>query len=131
MDHISIYFLIAGTYTPIVLNIIGGAIGWTIFGIVWAITVLGTIVKVFYTSRADNISLLLYIAMGWIVIFFMKYIFLNLPVKGIILLFSGGILYTGGTIFYLWKKLPFSHGIWHLFVLAAAICHFFCIILYV
>ncbi|MBN1500651.1 MAG: hemolysin III family protein [Spirochaetes bacterium] len=131
MDHISIYLLIAGTYTPLVLNTIGGAVGWTFFGIVWGIAVIGTVVKVFFTARADAISVILYIAMGWIVIFFMKYVFLNLPQGGIIFLFTGGLLYTGGTAFYLWRKLPFSHAIWHLFVLAAAICHFFCILLYV
>jgi hemolysin III len=131
LDHISIYFLIAGTYTPLVLNTIGGAVGWTIFGIVWGIALVGTIVKVFYTTRADNISLILYIAMGWLVIFFMKLIFQNFQSGGIILLFTGGILYTSGTIFYIWRKLPFSHAIWHLFVLGGAISHFFCIILYV
>ncbi len=130
MDHISIYFLIAGTYTPLVLNTIGGAIGWTIFGIIWGIALVGMIVKIYFTSRLDTVSTLLYIAMGWIVIFFMKIVFQKLAPAGIVLLFAGGILYTAGTIFYFWRKLPFSHAIWHLFVLSAAICHFFCILLY-
>jgi hemolysin III len=131
-DHIAIFFLIAGTYTPLILITIGGSLGWVIFGIIWGIAVAGTIIKIYLpAASADKISVGIYIAMGWIVVIFIKVIIQKLPLGGIIFLFSGGILYTGGTLFFLSQQIPFSHAIWHLFVLAAAICHFFCVFLYV
>lgn len=131
-DHIAIYFLIAGTYTPLALITIGGQLGWIIFGIIWGIAIAGTLTKIFLMgTSADKLSVGLYIAMGWIVIFFIKAIVKSLPLGGIVLLFSGGVLYTVGTIFFLFDKIRFSHAIWHLFVIAAAVCHFFCILLYV
>lgn len=131
-DHIAIFYLIAGTYTPLMVVTIGGTFGWVLFTIVWFIAAVGTIVKVLMPiASADKISVAIYLVMGWMVILFIKLIFEKLPLPGLILLFTGGILYTVGTIFFISKKLPFSHAIWHLFVLAAAICHFFCIYLYV
>lgn len=131
-DHISIYWLIAGTYTPLVLITIGGWFGWTLFGIIWGIAILGTLSKVFLLgTKMDRISLVLYLTMGWLVIFFIRRIFNNLPTNGLVFLFSGGASYTVGTIFFAFKMVPFFHMIWHLFVLGGAICHFFCILLYV
>ncbi|MDA3810262.1 MAG: hemolysin III family protein [Spirochaetaceae bacterium] len=131
-DHIAIFYLIAGTYTPLMLVSIGGKLGWIMFIVVWSIALAGTLVKIFMLSAsADKISVAIYLAMGWMAVLFIKVIVEKLPLPGMILLFTGGILYTVGTAFFITKKVPFSHGIWHLFVLAAAICHFFCVYLYV
>jgi hemolysin III len=131
-DHIAIFYLIAGTYSPLMLVTIGGSFGWLIFTIIWTIALVGTLVKVFMLSAsADKISVVIYLVMGWMVVLFIRIILNKLPLQGLVLLFSGGIIYTVGTLFFLARKVPFSHAIWHLFVLAAAICHFFCIYLYV
>ena len=131
-DHIAIYFLIAGTYTPLLLLTIGGALGWVWFGIIWGIAIIGTLLNIFFPiSLANKISLTIYILMGWLVILFVNGILHKLPLGGFVLLIAGGILYTSGTLFFLSRKLIYSHAIWHLFVIAAAICHFFCIFFYV
>ena len=131
-DHIAIFYLIAGTYTPLMLVAIGGTFGWIMFIIIWSIALAGTLVKIFMISAsADKISVAIYLAMGWMAVLFIKIIIEKLPLPGMVLLFTGGILYTVGTVFFITKKLAFSHAIWHLFVLAAAVCHFFCIYLFV
>ncbi len=131
IDHSCIYVLIAGTYTPFMLVTVQGALGWTIFGIVWGLTVLGIVFKVFFINRFKILSPIAYILMGWLVILAIKPLFQSLPGGGIAWLISGGLAYTIGTIFYAWKKLPFNHAIWHLFVLAGSVCHFFAIMFYV
>jgi len=131
LDHSFIYVLIAGTYTPFMLIIVRGALGWTIFITVWLLTVLGIIFKAFFINRFKIISTIAYILMGWLVIFAVKPLFSTLPGEGIALLIAGGISYTVGTIFYAWKSLPFNHAIWHLFVLAGSTCHFMAVLLYV
>ena len=131
IDHSCIYILIAGTYTPFMLVTVRGVLGWTIFGIVWFLVVLGILFKAFFIHRFKILSTFAYILMGWLVIFAIKPIFQTLPVSAILWLISGGLAYTGGTIFYAWKKLPFNHAIWHLFVLAGSICHFFAVLFYV
>jgi hemolysin III len=131
VDHASIFLLIAGTYTPFLLGPLRGPWGWTLFGLVWAIALGGIVMKIFWTGRFRLLSTLLYLAMGWIVIFAFKPLVNNLPVGGLVLLAAGGLLYTLGTIFYLWKRLLFGHAIWHAFVLAASACHFFSILLFV
>jgi hemolysin III len=131
IDHSCIYVLIAGTYTPFMLVAVRGVLGWTIFGIVWGLTVLGILFKAFFIHRFKILSTLAYIAMGWLVIFAIKPIFLNLSGGAIFWLVAGGIIYTVGTIFYAWKKLPFNHAIWHSFVLAGSICHFFAVLFYI
>lgn len=131
-DHIAIYWLIAGTYTPLVLVTIGGWLGWTIFGVIWGIAIMGTLSKIFLLgTRMDKISMALYITMGWLIIFFIKILFIKLPFGGLVFLFSGGISYTLGTFFFMFNRIPFSHAIWHLFVIGGAICHFFCMLFYV
>jgi hemolysin III len=131
IDHSCIYALIAGTYTPFMLVAVRGALGWTMFAIVWSLTLLGILFKVFFIHRFKILSTLAYILMGWLVVFAIKPIFQTLPGSAIVWLISGGLAYTGGTIFYAWKRLPFNHAIWHLFVLTGSICHFFAVFFYV
>ena len=130
-DHSCIYILIAGTYTPFLLITLTGVIGWSIFAIVWSLTAIGILFKIFFVHRFKIISTIAYILMGWIIIFAIKPLFHALPGGGLALLISGGLAYTLGTIFYTWKKLPFNHAIWHLFVLAGSVCHFCAVIFYV
>jgi hemolysin III len=131
IDHSCIYVLIAGTYTPFMLVTVKGILGWTIFAIVWSLTFLGIIFKVFFIHRFKILSPLAYIAMGWLVILAIKPLFQSLPGEGIAWLVSGGLAYTLGTIFYAWKTLPFNHAIWHMFVLAGSVCHFITVLFYV
>ncbi|SHH45847.1 PAQR family membrane homeostasis protein TrhA [Thermosipho atlanticus] len=127
-DHASIYLLIAGTYTPFSLITLKGTLGWVIFSVVWILAILGIIYKIFFVKKFVIFSTLLYIAMGWLIIFALKPLSQNLNSKGMIFLFAGGILYTLGTIFYIWRKLPYHHAIWHIFVLGGSILHFFAIL---
>jgi hemolysin III len=131
LDHSCIYILIAGTYTPFALITLHGALGWTIFAVVWSLTILGIIFKVFCINRFNIISTLAYILMGWIIIIAIKPLIQALPGNAIAWLVSGGIIYTMGTIFYLWNKLPFNHAIWHFFVLAGSFCHFYAVMFHV
>lgn len=124
-DHSAIFLLIAGSYTPLTLTVLKGKLGWTLFAIVWTIAVAGIIFKMFCIKKFKTLSTLLYIAMGWIVIFAIKPLYLSLNTTSISFLVAGGLLYTFGTIFYRWKDLKYNHAIWHLFVLAGSVCHFF------
>lgn len=123
-DHISIYILIAGTYTPFLLIGLGGTTGWIMFGIVWLIAVLGIFFKIFYKHRFPKMSLILYLGMGWIAVFIAFPLYESLPVHILGLLVGGGLSYTIGTIFYVNKKMLYAHAIWHLFVLIGTITHF-------
>ncbi|MEY8000325.1 hemolysin III family protein [Clostridium sp. Mt-5] len=129
-DHASIYLLIAGTYTPFTLTILRSSVGWTIFWIIWTLAILGIIMKVFWVGKYEIASTLLYIFMGWIIIFAMKKLLILLSPVGIALLVAGGIIYTVGAILYMMDKIPYNHAIWHLFVMGGSACHFFCIFLY-
>lgn len=129
LDHISIYFLIAGTYTPVALITLVDTSGWTIFWTVWGIAAIGTLLKIFFTGKFEAISLLLYLAMGWLIVFDFNSVFELQSSLGITLLALGGLAYTLGTIFYAIQKIPYNHAIWHLFVLAGSIFHFFFIFL--
>jgi hemolysin III len=131
LDHSCIYVLIAGTYTPFMIVMVRGVLGWSIFAIVWFLTVAGIIFKAFFINRFKILSTIAYILMGWIIIFAIKPLLQSLPEGGIVWLISGGLAYTVGTIFYMWKKLPFNHAIWHLFVLAGSVCHFMAVLFYV
>ncbi len=131
IDHSCIYVLIAGTYTPFLIVVVQGALGWTIFAVVWSLTVLGIIFKAFFINRFEIVSTIAYIVMGWMIILAIKPLYQTLPEGGIAWLVAGGLAYTLGTIFYAWKKLPFNHAIWHLFVLAGSVCHFISVLFYV
>lgn len=124
LDHISIYFLIAGTYTPVTLITLIDSKGWLLFTLVWTITALGTSLKLFFTGRFEVISLILYLVMGWLIVLDMEVLSQKVGEEGIGYLMYGGIAYTGGIIFYVMKKLKFQHVIWHCFVLAGSILHF-------
>jgi hemolysin III len=130
-DHTSIYLFIAGTYTPFTLTIIKGPLGWSLFGIVWGIALIGTIFKAFFTKKYVFLSTIFYIAMGWIIVIAWKPLLEGLSTGGIVLLIAGGLAYTIGTVFYVWRAFPYHHMVWHLFVLAGTICHFFAVLLYV
>ncbi|GKV68729.1 hemolysin III [Sporosarcina sp. NCCP-2716] len=129
-DHSAIYFLIAGTYTPFVLIGIGGALGWTLFGIVWGLTVFGTVFKILFIHRFEVVSLILYIVMGWLIIVGIRPLYGALSAPGLALLVTGGVLYTAGAFVYAWRSLPFNHAIWHLFVLAGSASMYFSVLFY-
>lgn len=131
LDHSFIYIFIAGTYTPILLNVIQGALGWTLFGIVWGVALVGVVFKSFFAKRFLFTSTLIYIAMGWIIVFAWGPLIHNLPQGGLTLLIVGGLLYTVGTVFYVWRSFPYHHAVWHLFVLGGSVFHFFAILLHV
>ncbi|TRZ43788.1 PAQR family membrane homeostasis protein TrhA [Robertkochia solimangrovi] len=125
LDHISIYFLIAGTYTPIALISLVGTSGWTIFWIVWSIAIVGTVMKIFFTGRFEKLSLFLYLAMGWLIVFDISNLITEMSATGLILMALGGAFYTLGTLFYAVRKIPYNHVIWHFFVLGGAVSHYF------
>ncbi|WP_445731678.1 PAQR family membrane homeostasis protein TrhA [Mariniflexile sp.] len=131
IDHISIYFLIAGTYTPVLLITLHESLGFTLFYVVWGIAFFGVVLKLFFTGRFEVFSTLLYLAMGWLIVFDFTNLSKLMGPNGILLLFAGGLAYTVGILFYAIKKIPYNHVIWHLFVLAGAIFHFFMIFFYV
>lgn len=127
IDHISIYFLISGTYTPLLLLGLGGTLGWVCFGIVWTITLLGLVFKIFFIGRFEKLSLILYLGMGWLALLLIKPLVVNLSTEIIYLIAAGGVAYTIGTVFYANKKMLYAHAIWHVFVLAGTVLHFIAI----
>lgn len=131
LDHVSIYVLIAGTYTPFLLVTLRGPLGWTLFGIVWGLALLGGIMKSLFVKKFIFLSTMLYIGLGWIIIFAIGPLIDRLAPHGIAWLVAGGITYTLGTIFFLWRKIPYHHMIWHFFVIAGSVCHFICVLFYV
>jgi hemolysin III len=130
-DHASIYLLIAGTYTPIVLVSLGGVWGWSIFSVIWATAIFGIILKFVYPKRFKKLSVILYLIMGWFVVIAIKELMQNMDSGGLWLMLIGGLFYSVGVIFYVWKSLPYNHAIWHLFVLAGSISHYFMVLWYV
>lgn len=131
VDHASIYLLIAGTYTPFTFVTLRGGWGWSLFGIVWGLALAGIVLKVLLGDRFELLSTLVYIAIGWLVLVAIVPLVRSLPPGGIAWLVAGGLLYTVGTVFYLWERLPFSHAVWHGFVLAGSVCHFLAVWLFV
>lgn len=131
IDHAAIYMLIAGTYTPFTLVTLQGPRGWTMFGVIWGLALLGILYKIFFINRHVIISTLFYLLMGWMIVFSIKDLFQGLALNGIILLGAGGLSYSLGMIFYAGRERLLMHAIWHLFVLGGSICHFFAILFYV
>ncbi|MEQ8219780.1 MAG: hemolysin III family protein [Arenibacter sp.] len=129
LDHISIYFLIAGTYTPVALIMLEKGNGWLLFYTVWGIAAVGTLLKLFYTGKYEFISLLLYLVMGWLIVLDLDNLLSNTSAFGLGALFLGGALYTLGILFYAIERIPYNHFIWHLFVLGGAISHWFFILI--
>lgn len=126
-DHISIFLLIAGTYTPILLTSMRGVWGWTLFCIIWGLALVGAIIRSIYLHRFRKLMVAVYLMMGWMFVLAGRQIYLSLPSTSITFLVLGGLAYSVGVIFYMWRKLPYAHGIWHLFVLAGSVLHFFAI----
>lgn len=129
-DHSCIYLFIAGTYTPIMLTVLRSPLGWTIFGIVWGIAAAGIVFKAFFTKRFLFMSTLFYVLMGWMVVFVWGPLQAAMPAGGLHLLVAGGILYTLGSVFYVWRAFRYHHAVWHLFVVAGSVLHFFAILIY-
>lgn len=131
LDHVSIFILIAATYTPFTLINLRGSLGWSLFGIVWGLAFFGIIFECTSLRRFRLASIILYLGMGWIMIVALKPMLAMVQTGGLILLLAGGLAYTIGCLFYAWRRLPYNHAIWHLFVLAGSVCHFFAILFYV
>lgn len=129
-DHSSIYLFIAGTYTPFLLVAIRGTLGWSLFGVIWGIAVFGVFFKAFFVKKFLFMSTIFYIAMGWLIVIAWNPLSVAVADGGMILLMAGGLLYTLGTVFYVWRGFPFHHAIWHLFVLAGSVTHFFAVLIY-
>ena len=130
LDHAAIYLLIAGTYTPFTLGVLGGAWGWILFGIVWGAAAIGVSEKLISGIRYPHLSTALYLLMGWSVLIVIRPLVLNMPLHGLGWLVAGGLSYTAGVVFYTARRLPYHHFIWHLFVLAGSTCHFFAVLWY-
>ncbi|CAM4352178.1 MAG: hemolysin III family protein [Paenibacillus macerans] len=130
LDHSSIYIFIAGTYTPFLLVVLRGPLGWSLFGTVWGIALLGVVFKAFFVKRFLFLSTVFYLIMGWLIVIAWGPLTAAVASQGIVLLVTGGVLYTLGTVFYVWRGFPYHHAIWHLFVLGGSVTHFFAILLY-
>ena len=130
-DHACIYLLIAGSYTPFTLVTLRGGWGWTLFGLTWGLAFCGIMFKVFFTKRFSILSTLMYIALGWLVVIAIKPVVGAVPTGGLAWLLAGGLLYTFGVLFYVWRRIPYHHAIWHLFVMAGSFCHFLAVYYYV
>lgn len=127
MDHSSIYFFIAGAYTPLLFLAVKGPLGWTLFGIVWGLAIAGTVFKAFFVKRFLNTSTLLYIVMGWLIVFGWNPLVENMSTEGLAMLAIAGLLYTIGAVFYVWRGFTYHHAVWHLFVLVASALLFFAV----
>ena len=128
LDHASIYLLIAGTYTPFALISLRGAGGWSLLGIIWALAATGVVFKIFFIGRFPRTSVVIYLGMGWLALVAARQLFMHLPLDGLVLLFAGGFFYTLGVLFFAFDYKRYHHAIWHLFVLAGSICHFFAVV---
>ncbi len=131
LDHAAIYVLIAGTYTPIMLVILGGSLGWLMFSISWGLALTGIVLKLFFTGKYSHASTAMYVFMGWLIVFAIKPLINNFSAEGLWWLFAGGMAYTAGAIIYSFKKIKFHHAIFHVFVLLGSACHFVSIYYYV
>jgi len=129
-DHAAIYVLIAGTYTPFTLITLEGKTGWIIFGLTWFFALTGIILKLFFTGKFDKLSTVIYVLMGWQIVFAINPLLENLSTEGLFWLFSGGVFYTVGAILYSIKKIPYNHAIFHVFVLLGSISHFISVYFY-
>ncbi len=131
LDHAAIYLLIAGTYTPFTLVNLRGGWGWTLFGLVWGLALFGVLLEAVARQRVRFLSVSLYLGLGWLVAIAVKPLLASVAAGGLALLLLGGLAYTGGVVFYGWQRLPYHHAIWHVFVMAGSICHFFAVLFYV
>lgn len=130
IDHVAIFLLIAGTYTPFTLGVLRGAWGWTLFGIVWTLAGVGIVFKVVLGTKYPRASTIFYLAMGWLIVVAARPLMLNLPSAGVWLLAAGGLAYTAGVIFFVIDHRRYMHAVWHVFVMAGSACHFFAVLYY-
>ncbi|TLM98330.1 MAG: hemolysin III family protein [Actinobacteria bacterium] len=130
-DHCGIYLLIAGTYTPFCLVTLRGDGGWMMFTVIWSLALIGMATEAFWAYRPRWLSVVIYVGMGWLVMFSIRPLVANLEPGGIWLLVAGGLAYTVGTIFYVLKRVPYFHAVWHVFVLGGSVCHFLAVLLFV
>jgi len=130
LDHVAIYLLIAGTYTPFTLGILRGPWGWTLFGLIWSLAVVGIVLKSFGGVRHPRLSTGLYVAMGWLILSAAKPLWHAMPGWGLFWLAAGGVAYTAGVGFYAARRMRYAHFVWHLFVLAGTACHFIAVLRY-
>lgn len=131
LDHSAIFLLIAGTYTPFMLVNLRGPWGWSLFAVIWTLTLLGIVLRLFLKGRLHGLVVSIYVAMGWIVVVAAQPMIERVGTGGLVLLAAGGLAYTAGVAFYKWRRLPYNHAIWHGFVLAGAALHFFAVLFYV
>lgn len=129
-DHAAIFLLIAGTYTPFALGVLRGAWGWTLLGLVWSLAVFGVALKAVPATRYSRLSIGLYLMMGWLAIIAVRPILTHMPLSGIVWLLAGGLAYTGGLAFFAAHRVRYSHVVWHFFVIAGTVCHFFAVLWY-
>lgn len=127
-DHISIYLLIAGTYTPFCLTALRGWIGWTVFGIVWTCAIIGAVIKAISIGSKVRLSTILYVMMGWVILIAIKPLYEAMSFSGFMFLIAGGVSYTLGTIFFMRDQIKYNHSVWHLFVLGGSVLHFFSVL---
>ena len=127
-DHSAIYLLIAGTYTPFLLVNLRGSWGWSLFAVIWGLAMAGILFKVWFVEHFSVLSTMLYLLMGWLALVAVKPMLLSVPQSGVLWLLAGGVLYTVGVVFYAWKKIPYSHAIWHGFVIAGSTGHYFAVL---
>lgn len=130
-DHAAIYLLIAGSYTPFTLVSLRGRLGWTVFGLIWGLAIIGILLKAVFFGRLGWLSMTLYLLMGWLVVIAIRPVMDAISLRGMVWLAAGGLAYTLGVVFYAWHQLPYAHTIWHLFVLAGSVFHYFAIFFYV
>jgi hemolysin III len=131
LEHCAIFILIAGTYTPLTLGILRGALGWTLFGVVWGLAIAGVVLKAFYKTAHPILSTCLYLLMGWLLVIAVKPLFTGMPSAGLFLLVAGGLFYTAGVAFFATdSRVPYGHLIWHLFVITGTACHYFLVLWY-
>lgn len=130
LDHTAIFLLIAGTYTPFSLGVLRGPWGWSLLAVIWALAIVGITLKIRKRTRHSRITIMLYVIMGWLAIVAVKPMVMLIPVPGILLIFAGGIAYTGGLAFFATERIRYNHFIWHLFVIAGTTCHFFAVLWY-
>ncbi|MES9832124.1 MAG: hemolysin III family protein [Candidatus Thiodiazotropha sp. LLP2] len=130
-DHAAIFLLIAGTYTPFTLVNLRDSWGWVLFGLVWGIAIIGVLLEIFREKRLKWLSLTLYLGLGWLVVIAIKPLIDSVETGGVVLLLAGGLCYSLGVIFYIWRRLAYHHAVWHLFVMAGSVLHFFSVFFYV
>jgi hemolysin III len=130
LDHAAIFLLIAGTYTPFTLGVMRGPWGWTLLGMIWLLATVGLVLTAVPATRHSRVSIVLYVAMGWLALIAVRPVLSHVPLSGILWIVAGGLAYTSGLVFFGMHRLRYNHLVWHLFVLTGTVCHFFAVLWY-